>query len=383
MRLNPYSAVITLVCIVAAAMAALLLLLLPRPAEVVRIMQWRMSRLESFRLDADLRYDDGNSGVPIRVQLDLDRHASAQPLRRYVFDARLGGEGSWAGVALARGNEWLARFDETPQSQAEIDLTPYGRKWLAIKPDLVRAGLGQPIVNLPGRGPSDDDRARLVAYGRSAPFFGVRERLEDAAVRGLGVYRFRTGLEPLFLKEYLAKAESARLGRPLADEERVALDRFFAEIAWSDVELWIGKRDYYLYKLTADASRTHGAKTETLRLTLEFSRFNEPVLFKWPDAPAENADALVVGLFKKPAASLQTADAAEKKSAVSLDEAAAAPASDGDPDRDGLSNELETFYRTDRNNPDSDGDGVSDGDEVNAGMNPAGPGGIFDFGITH
>ncbi len=45
-----------------------------------------------------------------------------------------------------------------------------------------------------------------------------------------------------------------------------------------------------------------------------------------------------------------------------------------DPDFDGLSSESEAGYGTDPHNPDTDGDGFSDGDEVEAGYNPAGEG---------
>lgn len=41
-----------------------------------------------------------------------------------------------------------------------------------------------------------------------------------------------------------------------------------------------------------------------------------------------------------------------------------------DNDRDGLQNWEEQIYGTDPNNPDTDGDGTSDGDEVKAGRNP-------------
>lgn len=53
-----------------------------------------------------------------------------------------------------------------------------------------------------------------------------------------------------------------------------------------------------------------------------------------------------------------------------------APAgSDGDdPDHDGLNNAEERLYGTDPNNPDTDGDGYSDGEEVKNGYNPLGAG---------
>ena len=42
----------------------------------------------------------------------------------------------------------------------------------------------------------------------------------------------------------------------------------------------------------------------------------------------------------------------------------------GDLDKDGLSNLLEYIFKTDPNNPDTDGDGISDGKEVSVGRNP-------------
>jgi len=45
-----------------------------------------------------------------------------------------------------------------------------------------------------------------------------------------------------------------------------------------------------------------------------------------------------------------------------------------DSDQDGLSDEEEIFYGTDKNNPDSDGDGYLDGDEVKKSYNPLGEG---------
>ena len=50
------------------------------------------------------------------------------------------------------------------------------------------------------------------------------------------------------------------------------------------------------------------------------------------------------------------------------------PDPDADDDGDGLTTEQEQLYGSDPNNPDSDGDGYSDGDEVQAGYSPVGGG---------
>lgn len=55
-------------------------------------------------------------------------------------------------------------------------------------------------------------------------------------------------------------------------------------------------------------------------------------------------------------------------------EPVAGPDPNADPDNDGLTNPQEQQYGTNQNNPDTDGDGYNDGDEVKAGYNPLGPG---------
>ncbi len=50
------------------------------------------------------------------------------------------------------------------------------------------------------------------------------------------------------------------------------------------------------------------------------------------------------------------------------------PTADQDVDHDGLSNQQESIWNSDPFNPDSDGDGFKDGEEVNSGHNPLIPG---------
>jgi len=52
-----------------------------------------------------------------------------------------------------------------------------------------------------------------------------------------------------------------------------------------------------------------------------------------------------------------------------------------DSDGDGLSDVLEDVYKTDKNNPDTDGDGYLDGNEVENGYDPLVPGSAkLDYG---
>jgi len=130
-------------------------------------------------------------------------------------------------------------------------------------------------------------------------------------------------------------------------------------------ELWIDKKDFYLHKssfnFAADFSGVElgeekvpdGALTMNMSGTVNYANFNQQMEIK---APA-NAKPL-----------MEVLENLMPKSTVSTTEKM--PDSDGD----GLTDGEEIFYGTDPNNPDTDGDGFLDGEEVKGGYNPMGEG---------
>jgi hypothetical protein len=69
---------------------------------------------------------------------------------------------------------------------------------------------------------------------------------------------------------------------------------------------------------------------------------------------------------------LHGAPKSQSSHVAAIGEATSAQSSDllNDPDHDGLPNWQEEIFRTDQNNPDTDGDGVLDGDEIGQGRDP-------------
>lgn len=86
-------------------------------------------------------------------------------------------------------------------------------------------------------------------------------------------------------------------------------------------------------------------------LDLSYSDFNQPMGIEKPEGAADLMDILeplMSGFLGAPVSQ--------------------------DSDKDGLSDDLEAVYKTDKNNPDTDGDGYKDGEEVEKGYDPALPG---------
>lgn len=142
-------------------------------------------------------------------------------------------------------------------------------------------------------------------------------------------------------------------------------------------EMWIGKKDKFIHKilLTAkiddelfrkiqeemvlreDAEKEDDAKDETdfevnLNLELKISDFNKPIQLEQP----ENSESIIKVLK-------EYSESAYGGFSYS-----------SDPDSDDLSSSDEDYYGTDENNPDTDGDGYKDGEEVRRSFDPTMPG---------
>jgi len=216
----------------------------------------------------------------------------------------------------------------------------------------------------------------------------VVQRLGDEVIGGVDTLHYEVQPEPLFIKDYFVTTETIRKGRELNDEERQVIDRFFANLTAETGEVWIGQSDYYLYRARFRFNYDDGRRDGTLNLTARFSNFNAPVNIEVPtDEEVENVSNIVQSFLPSLVDRLPIAGLGEVGSnggaelpdgGLDLDE----PGIDTDPDEDGLTTSLEYFYGSDPLNPDTDGDGMSDGDEVQAGRNPTGPGDLFDFGLS-
>lgn len=186
------------------------------------------------------------------------------------------------------------------------------------------------------------------------------------------------------LKEMEKEDESKSLGEVISEiEEGVEKYNYVvSEVVNNiDIEVWIGKSDNLIYrtklsgkfdeefiKMIEDEMIKKGDITKEERIEdldktkisidfsidISMSDFNEPVEISEPES-AENLmeilKEMMAGFIMEPGISLEN-----------------------DPDQDGLNDEMEAFYGTDPNNPDTDGDGHSDGEEVAGGYDPLLPG---------
>lgn len=406
MKFNISTFVIALISFVAVMMAGLMLLLLPQSSEIIHLMQWRMVRAKSFHVEVAIRYAGWNEYRDENYTLQKDREKIQIDTRGWIdrggedegdtlmvsqeFRIVIGAEPDkvdLSGEYLKFGDADFVKFERLPERVGVVELGEYADQWLRFNLGELREKLDTPLFGSTGIELDALDSAYLLDQFRQTPFLNFERKLKGEEMFGVPVNHYSVTPEILFFKDYFVRAESMRLGRELTSTERLAVDTFFANVTAGGGELWIGKRDYYLYRMRLRFIYDDGTRHGTFDVTVSFSRFNDEIGIGGPGDDVREIGPILHSLLPSVAEHLPLAGEGSMRM-IEKDGGGRGGlpveikvAADLDPDGDGLTNGLEAFYGTDPHNPDTDGDGVSDGDEVNSGYNPGGPGRLFDFGL--
>lgn len=235
-------------------------------------------------------------------------------------------------------------------------------QWVKIDPEEVGTefGLEEEVKAAKDEELTAEEEEKIKEAFLGSKLFKVIEKLPAEKVGKVRTHHYKFVVDKDNLIKLLEKIVKITGDEPLtADEIKSTKEEL--EIGG---ELWIGKKDFQLYKVVLDVKLKDKEEPEllaTLRLSTQFKNHNQPVKIDIPSSAKPLSEVLDelggedildfggfgdVGNFK-------------------------------DSDRDGLSDDEESVYGANVNNPDTDGDGYKDGEEVDSGFNPTGSGKLF------
>ncbi len=389
---NIYFLIVFFISATACLMLLLILMLLPQSPEIIRLMQWRMVRAKSFTFDIDAKYVGKTTGDnPADENVSLTSRGAftrdGEKVREeQSFDLMIGaGEAAseYRGVLEQYDADSYVTFSLLPDKLGALPLQPLVNKVLRLDMERIRGRFDAPLIG-GGRDLSLADQTKAVEQLRVTPFFTFERKLQDDTLSGIGVHHYLIKPEKLLFKDFVLQYETLRLGRELTEKERAALDDIFYNINTDEGELWIGRGDYYLYRMRLRLRYSDPQRAGTLDLTVNFRDFNKAVSIKGKPGESEDISTFIESLLPTLSEHLPLAKnglVPRQKSLVPEAETPETASQSKDSDDDGLPDILEFFYGTDAHDPDTDGDGWSDGYEVDHGLNPTGPGKLFDFGL--
>ncbi len=176
--------------------------------------------------------------------------------------------------------------------------------------------------------------------------------------------------------------------REPTSDEREEIEEMIDAIEDLTGKLWIENRTHLLHRASVNGEvETPDGSSFNLTATVELTDHNANIEITKPEDALSFAE-IIGAAFGDMFGGLPSAS--EGFSGTTVDPSAEAEDLydyddfedyTTDTDGDGLPDITESFYGSDINNPDTDGDGINDGDEVANGDNPAGDGGLFNFGL--
>lgn len=219
---------------------------------------------------------------------------------------------------------------------------------------------------------SADQLKQLEATLKNTNIFTMKERLAGEKINGQSTFHYKFGIEKEGIKKVLT--EAAKLTDAYSSLYLESVDDMLAEYKLPDGEIWIGKQDYYPYRIKFSSpledmllksmkSSSGNKVTGTASMTMNFSNFNEPINLT---PPKDYKDLeTITDEFSKALYGDKAATDGAPDEAIDLS---------ADADNDGLTNDEEDYYQTDPKKADTDDDGYLDGQEVDNGYNPNGSG---------
>lgn len=324
---------------------------------------------------------------------ELDLRDLGAPRRddtfRLTFTSSSTPPSSYAGELRAIGPDRYLRLDDLPGSD------PFSVSLRGEWAELAPASLDLPLLRAPEAAAVDDATAiKLRGLFRSSKLFTFRQELPEATLQGARHYRYVVDWRPDAALATAILAAGIRDKAQLPDAEISRLSAELSRASFSDVELLVRKRDFFLSAIVIEGTyRDLDSGDEVaFSATVSLSPEDAPQDIEAPTPSRPIADYLRLagasGLTLSSGRSGAVEATPESSGIASVTpspESGAASealpyAAEDDPDGDGLSDTLEAFYRTDPLNPDTDGDGYGDGYEVDNGYDPTGPGQLFRFG---
>jgi len=217
-----------------------------------------------------------------------------------------------------------------------------------------------------------------------ADVFIVDSSEEKEVINGKKTRIFDGRFDPQAIRSFLSEIIRIREGRELNSTERLIVETQGKALEEMRIRLWIGSSDHLLYRIQVGGvfEEVDRSTLTALDVVINLERYNDPFVVGTPENLVSFKE-IYNQLFG--ALSLSALGSLNSGAETVLNDAANLPidfeVKSNDPDEDGVSNIVEAFYGSDPNNPDTDGDGVNDGDEITAGRSPTGEGSLFGFGL--
>jgi hypothetical protein len=198
------------------------------------------------------------------------------------------------------------------------------------------------------------NNVRLIL--KNSNFLTISKSLPSEKIDGINTFHYQFLLDKVeFVK--LLKDLNNVVSEETIEEDIIKIEEKLEELESFSGEIWIGKKDFLPHKLNLDvlikAKDDLSEETFTAKASLLFKNFNKDFKIDLP-TDSKNFEDILLEMF----------GGFGDFSSLSNDDAFINIGDVVDTDGDGMSDDDEIMFGMDPNNPDTDGDGIGDNDDL-------------------
>lgn len=274
-----------------------------------------------------------------------------------------------------------------------FDLSFLRNQWIKIDPEAIKEHFElkelekqlEEIQKEQELSPEQIEKIKRVVL--RTKIFKVIKKLPKEKIDGIDTYHYEFIIDKEKIMQLFMEVNKIIRNKSSVEKEfQQKIDEASKEIKALTGEVWIGKKDLLLYKILLKISfgknveKARGIESgDMITIITQFKNYNKPMQIDIP-ASAKPIEEILGKLFKGlfDGGMMNFRGLIPQMPGQQLYQLPGGSVDfSKDSDNDGLADELEKIYGTDLNNPDTDGDGFKDGEEVKNGYNPKGPGRLF------
>ncbi|MEI7498723.1 MAG: type II secretion system protein GspG, partial [Candidatus Falkowbacteria bacterium] len=214
-------------------------------------------------------------------------------------------------------------------------------------------------------------KLKLKQLAIDSKIFSLGKTLPEEIIDGVLSRHYAIKIDKIALKKYIIDA-SGVMDKKYSAEELISIQKGLDSVDFSEMQIWIGKKDYFLHRFSFGVSITNQEfkSKGNIAVDIHLMNYNQQNLITVPEKYVSVEELIGKYMMNMIGTGVKNEIASTTGEFGKINKAD----SQMDNDADGLKNYEEDLIGTDKNKADSDGDGYTDGAEVDGGFNPLGLG---------
>ncbi len=165
------------------------------------------------------------------------------------------------------------------ESLGLIDTSMFINRWIKFDLTELAKEYGQEIYDMSDITLTEEEVTELGGIFSDYPPFEITGKLASESINGNSTYHYKFGVNKENLSKLTVKAIESVTGEVMDDASKEDFSESLINLDFTDGEIWIGKKDMYIYKLKFGLTSTQNSTSDlaaTLDFDVSFDSYNLP-----------------------------------------------------------------------------------------------------------